>query len=69
MEKRGLWSVVLIMVFLLAFTFVGYAEENAHYKLPSPSASFVDPAEMPKFLSPKLLPNRHGMKRGFRKGL
>ncbi len=68
MEKRGLWSVVLSMAFLLAFTFVGYAEENAHYKLSSPSASFVDPAEMPKFLSPKLLPNRHGIKRGISEG-
>jgi len=49
MEKIGLCSVVLSIGFLLAFTFVGYAEENAHYKLPSPSASFVGPAEMPKF--------------------
>jgi len=68
MEKIGLWSVVLSIVFLLAFNFVGYAEENAHYKLPSPSASFVDPAEMPKFLSPKLLLNRHGIQRGITEG-
>ena len=53
---------------LLAFAFAGYAEENAHYKMPYPSASFVDPNEMPQFLSPKLLPNRHGIKRGITEG-
>jgi hypothetical protein len=68
MRKRNIWSVVLAMVFLSAFAFVGYAEESAHYKLPSPNASFVDPSEMPEFLAPKLLPNRHGIKRGLTEG-
>jgi hypothetical protein len=68
MEKRVLLPVVLSMAFLLAFPLVGYTEESAHYKIPSPDASFVDPAEMPKLLSPKLLPNRHGIKRGITEG-
>lgn len=68
MGKRNIWSVVLTVVFLPAFAFVGYADESAHYRLPSPSASFVDPSEMPEFLSPKLLPNRHGIKRGLTEG-
>jgi hypothetical protein len=56
------------MVLLPAFAFLGYAEESAHYKLPSPDASYVDPSEMPEFLSPKLMPNRHGIKRGLTEG-
>ncbi len=68
MGKRNSWSIVLAMMFLPAFAFVGYAQESAHYKLPSPSASYVDPPEMPQFLSPKLLPNRHGVKRGLTEG-
>ena len=68
METGVKWLIVVSMVFLLAFPLVGYAEENAHYKIPSSDASFVDPAEMPKFLSPKLLPNRHGIKRGISEG-
>ncbi|MBN1227742.1 MAG: hypothetical protein JXA79_12175 [Deltaproteobacteria bacterium] len=68
MKTSVMWFVVVSMVFLLAFPLIGFAEENAHYKIPSPDASFVDPAEMPKFLSPKLLPNRHGIKRGISEG-
>ncbi|MBN1846980.1 MAG: hypothetical protein JW932_00185 [Deltaproteobacteria bacterium] len=68
MNTKILWSVVLSMVFLLAFTFIGYAGESAHYKLPSSNASIVVPAEMPKFLEPKLLTNRHGIKRGITEG-
>jgi hypothetical protein len=68
MKERILWPIVLSIVFLLVFTFTGYAEESAHYKLPSSSASMVDPAEMPEFLAPKLLPNRHGIKRGITEG-
>ncbi len=68
MAKRCLWSIVLTTAFLLAFNLAAYSEESAHYKLPSPNASFVDPEEMPKFLSPKLLPNRHGIKRGISEG-
>jgi hypothetical protein len=68
MEKKGLLHVVLSVVFLLALTVAGNAEENAHYTLPSPSASFVDPSEMPKLLAPKLLTNRHGIERGITEG-
>jgi hypothetical protein len=68
MGKRALWFVVLLGVSFLAFTFSGYAEENAHYKLPSPNASYVEPAEMPQLLAPKLLPNRHGIERGITEG-
>ncbi len=68
MEKRGLLHIVLSVVFLLAFTLPGNAEENAHYKLPSPDASFVAPEEMPELLAPKLLPNRHGIERGITEG-
>ncbi len=68
MEKKGLLHVVLSAAFLLVFTVAANAEENAHYKLPSPSASFVDPSEMPKLLAPKLLSNRHGIQRGITEG-
>jgi hypothetical protein len=68
MEKKGLLHVVLSVVFLLALNVAGNAEENAHYTLPSPSASFVDPSEMPKLSAPKLLTNRHGIERGITEG-
>ena len=68
MGIRGLQPFVLTIIFLLVSISPEYAEENAHYKLPSPEASFVDPTEMPEFLSPKLLPNRHGIQRGIIEG-
>ncbi|MBN1569867.1 MAG: hypothetical protein JXA73_18630 [Acidobacteria bacterium] len=68
MRIRGSGAVVLTAAFLLTSVLLGHAEENAHYKLPSPDASFVDPPEMPRLLSPKLLPNRHGIQRGTTQG-
>ncbi|MBN1382339.1 MAG: hypothetical protein JXA41_11735 [Deltaproteobacteria bacterium] len=41
---------------------------NAHYKLPSPDACYIDASELPKLLRPKNLPNRHGVKRMVQEG-
>ena len=69
MNKKALLFVILVTGSFLAGTITrGHAQESAHYKLPSADASLVDPSEMPRFLSPTLLPNRHGIKRGVTEG-
>lgn len=68
MGVRGLRQAASCTAFLLTCVLAGTAGESAHYRLPSPDASFVDPEEMPRLLAPKLLPNRHGIQRGITEG-
>jgi hypothetical protein len=48
------------MTCLFIFFSTALAEDDARYKLPAPNACYVDPTEMPKFLAPKEVANRHG---------
>ncbi|MBN2242206.1 MAG: hypothetical protein JW793_05910 [Acidobacteria bacterium] len=68
MGRKSVRPVVSIVLWLTVLPSAVLAQDGAHYKLPSPNASYVDPEEMPEFLSPKLLPNRHGIERGITEG-
>lgn len=56
------------VLYLFVLNSMGWAAENAHYKLPSPNACYVDPKEMPQFLAIKKAKNRHGIERGITEG-